>query len=369
MGSLLAAPATPQIRFALATDKDDPEIRRLLRENEMRGEVALSLEHEPHYFHHPKIASAEDKTVLAFEKNRLVGLNRCSIHNRYLNGEIRRVGYFTNARLDASHKGRFDIIRRSFKLLHAELHCSEPPFYYFCNFAADNHRAIRIAERHLPGMPLFEVMAHFVTLFIQVPRKEDLFSTRAQKQLKSEGLNCISGAQEHIPDMAACLNFYAKKHQLALHWTEEEFRSLKRFGLSPADFRVVWDGNKVIACAALWDQRTFKQIVVRGYGSESPFRFGPVGSTIAQATLSPLAVPADNDQLLLAIIESSLSDAAKRGLEFLTLSFTSDDFRLTTIRNHFRCHEYLSRLDHVRWHDTEAEALDGRSILPETAFL
>ena len=51
--TLPAAPAgeskrlPERVRFELATPSDDPEIRRLLRENPMPGRIALSLECEP----------------------------------------------------------------------------------------------------------------------------------------------------------------------------------------------------------------------------------------------------------------------------------------------------------------------------------
>ncbi|HTL28974.1 MAG TPA: hypothetical protein VL282_07135, partial [Tepidisphaeraceae bacterium] len=38
---------TVSARFDLATDRDEPEIRRVLRENPMDGAVRLSFEREP----------------------------------------------------------------------------------------------------------------------------------------------------------------------------------------------------------------------------------------------------------------------------------------------------------------------------------
>ena len=49
------------VRYALATPDDDAAIRRLLRDNPMRGAISLSFEREPNYFHGTQIAGAEDR--------------------------------------------------------------------------------------------------------------------------------------------------------------------------------------------------------------------------------------------------------------------------------------------------------------------
>jgi hypothetical protein len=89
----LTAPAAGEIRFALAHGKDDAAIRRLLRENSMRGEITLSFEREPNYFHGFDIEGLETQTILAYERDQLLCMGRCSIQRRFVNGQIQRVGY------------------------------------------------------------------------------------------------------------------------------------------------------------------------------------------------------------------------------------------------------------------------------------
>ena len=98
-------------------------------------------------------------------------------------------------------------------------------------------------------------------------------------------------------------------------------------------------------------------------------RLPPLNSTLAFGLISPLAVPSDKPELALALIESILPIAAERGLEFCAIGFTADDSRLKTLRNHFRCREYNTRLYQVRWKDMNNPTLDGRPFLPELAFL
>ena len=54
-----AAASELSTRFAVATRDDDAAIRRLLRENPMRGAVSVGFEREPDYFRGGEIAGGE----------------------------------------------------------------------------------------------------------------------------------------------------------------------------------------------------------------------------------------------------------------------------------------------------------------------
>src|SRR5208337_3997731 len=112
--SQLTTPASSAARFVLAAEEDEAAIRRLLRENALAGRISLTFEREPNYFHGSNIAGAAEQTILSFENGRLAGLGRCSIRERYLNGQVHRMGYLSDLRLDAGARGRFDLLRRGY---------------------------------------------------------------------------------------------------------------------------------------------------------------------------------------------------------------------------------------------------------------
>jgi hypothetical protein len=378
--SQLSAPVASTTRFTLATEEDDEAIRRLLRENPMGGEIRLSFEREPDYFRSTQIAGADEQTILGFERGRLIGLGRCSVRDRYVNGRVRRVGYLSDLRLDSSAQGRFDLLRRGYRFFR-ELHRIHPADFYFTSVAADNFRSLRFLERGLPGMPIYDPLADFVTLLISVPRP-----ARRATQLQAQGRKFMAGSAADVSALAGLLNSHARQYNLAAAWDEEKIRSLEHHGLSPASFQLLVDGGRVVAGGALWDQRRFRQIVIRGYGRRlarvrpwlnlvAGVLGGPqlprAGSTLAHGFLSPLAVSPDDRQALLALIESSRSVAANHGLACLTLGFAMNDPRLEMVRSQFRCREYKNRLFRVRWKDADSTdiTLNDNLILPEVALL
>lgn len=384
----LIAPPANHVRFAVANRQDDRAIRQLLRENPMNGGIALTFEREPDYFRSLHAADIADQTIVAFEGERLICMGRCSVRRGYVNGEPYRLGYLADLRLAASARSRFDILRRGYRFFH-EQQQPDPADFYFTSIAVDNDRSIRFLERGLPGMPRYEVASDFVTVLIPVPHGERAIrqiASQAKERAKSHGLKSICASKEHIGELVSCLNFHAARYQFASHWQEDELHSLEDLGLIAANFQLVLSGDKVIACAALWDQRQFKQTVIRGYSAKVSLarpwinlagrlfgmpRLPPVNSPLAFAFISPFAVQSDDTQALLVIVESSLAVAAKCSLEYIVIGFASDDPRLAVVRDHFRCREFRTRLYCVHWPDAPAgiRAFDGRLFLPDIALL
>ena len=354
----------------------------------MRGAISVSFEREPDYFRGTQIAGADDQTILAFAQGRLVCIGRCSVRKRYINGAIHRVGYLSDLRLDSAVQGRFDILRRGYQFFH-ELKDEHPADFYFTSITTDNLRSIQFLERGLPGMPLYERLADFVTLLIPVPRqtrKLKELNKRASFRLKSANIELATGSDYDPGALADFLNSHASRFNLAAAWTGEKISSLRQHNLELSHYVVLRRDGKMIGCAALWDQRPFRQIVIRGYNRRISFfrpllnlsgkflgstRLPSVGSTLAHGFLSPLAVALDDDRGLLSMIEASLLAAANRGMEYVTLGFAAGDPRLVVVRRHFRCREYRNRLFSVRWKNDEFAGikLDNNLVFPEAALL
>jgi hypothetical protein len=182
------------------------------------------------------------------------------------------------------------------------------------------------------------------------------------------------------------LNEHSSRYQLASYWTGDDLLRLQAVGLRLDDLRVAREGNRIIACAALWDQRSFKQVVIRGYAGlfswARPFlnlvsriSKGPqlpaIGATLPHAMVSHLAAPWDRPAVLVPLNKALYPIAHEKGIEFLTLGFAADDPLLATLRAGFACREYRSRLYTVSWPGmvTTPEALDDRLPFPDVALL
>ncbi len=387
--SQLSAGMSTRVRFIMADKRHDGEIRRLLRDNPMPGEVTLTFEREPNFFIGSRLPGVmEDQTIIALEDDRVVCMGGCSVRWRYLNGKLQRVGYLSGLRLDHSAQGRFDIMRRGYQFF-AESNQDASTTCFFTSIASDNARSLRILERGLPGMPHYRFLSEYVTLLLPIsdqPTNAGRVPQKALRNLAGRGLRYTRGSKERAGQLARFLNNCGKDSHFATHWTEDELLQFEDFGLPITDFHVVRDGETIVAAAAVWDQRSFKQTVIRSYSQRlSLLRpwiniagrlLGTPGLPktnfpLEHAFLSPCAAHPAHDKLLPDLIRLCLPAAASRGIKFLTVGFAKQDPRIKAVQAAFRCREYLSRLYQVAWnHDPlTSEPLDSRPFCPELALL
>jgi hypothetical protein len=397
-----------KIEFTFATEADEAGIRQLLRENPMAGQISLSLEREPDYFTEARHTYADHQTIVARDRGRVVCVGTCSFRQRFVNGQPRRVGYLGGLRLDHTVAGRSDILRRGYRYFR-ELQRMQPADFYFTAIAADNQRARQFLERGLPGMPRYEYLCDFVTLLVPVPHggsvaagvppaveggilppgpafelsSGDRVATRVPPG-GTPGSTAGETPAATALELATMFDAHNRNHQFAPCWTAEELQALRPLDLRPDDFRVVRYGGKPVACAALWDQRSFKQTVIRGYSAPLAWArpwinlaarllrkpaLPAVGSTLAHATVSHLATSANQQEVLADLIRALFPLARSKGIEWLTLGFAATDLRLAVVQTHFAAREYRSRLYRVRWPDLPGDALDDRQLCPEVALL
>jgi hypothetical protein len=337
-------------RFAIASGTDDAAIRRLLRENPMRGAVSMAFAREPCYFDGADIAGGEDQTIAAFDNGRLACVGRCTRRESWVNGRATRTGYLAELRLDTAACGRFRIVRDGYEFFR-EQQRDDPAEFYFTSIAADNARARRLLESGARGLPRYDFLAGLDTLLIAVPRG-----------LRRHALQVERATPRRIPDMVRVLN--SQRRQLAAVWTRERLLALERHGLPLDRFLLALDGGEVVACGAVWDQRAFRQTVIRGYSRPLALmrplvnfagrilgtpRLPVVGSALAHAFLSPLGFADGAEALLPDFVAASFPLAAQCGAEFLTLAVPSDDPRLPALRRCFSTRTWTSRLYQVCW--------------------
>lgn len=371
-GSELVARRHSRTRFELATEADDPEIRRLLRDNWMAGPIAISLEREPNFFADADLLDETKRTIVAREDGRIVCVGSSTTRVRFVNGEPRTVAYLGGLRLDRSVAGRFDILRRGYEFFQ-ELEADEPAVFYFTSIAAGNERARRFLERGLPGMPRYEFIGEFVTLLLPT-------DPTARHSRSPGSVVCESAMPAEICDF---MNDRGRDYTLRPCWSPGELSALEDRGTS---LRIATRNGRIVGCAGLWDQRAFKQTVVRAYAPwlsrlrplanvtarlrRQP-RLPPIGSTLAQAYVFNVVVDHQDAETMIALVGELAGLAKQRGVELLTLGFAANDPRLSTIRGRFSCREFHSRIYRVKWDgNTGVELkLNGTAIDPEVALL
>ena len=279
------------------------------------------------------------------------------------------LGYLSQLRVDRVYRGRVGLLPQGYALMRSVRARSDLPFD-LTTIVADNHTARRVLGAGLAGIPAYQELEAFTTLMLPLWRHQ---RTRPTQEFRIE-----RGSSERMEDIATCLERNRARYQFAPCWTASDLLSPERSrGLAPRDFLVAVQREMVIGCIALWDQSSFKQIVVHNYGPTvrrwrpmveiSARLFGTPrlpspGRPIPHVFLSHVAIDDDNVDVFSALLAEAYNDARKRRHACLVAGFAERHPFLQMIRRSYRAWTYSSIIYAVCWEGgtAAAEGIDQR---------
>jgi hypothetical protein len=372
--------SAPRFDIRLAEAADDAEIRRLLREHAMAGDVTLTLEREPDSTIAAAIEGDVQQTMIAREpvSGGIAGMASRSERPVFLNGQVTRIGYLGQLRTSLRGHRVASLLDEGFAFCRA-LHSRGTVRAYLTAIVEDNHRARRmLCGLRSPAAPTFARIGTLTTLAIPRGRQRGRASTT--------GIEIRIGSLDLLDDIVSCLNRNGRRHQFAPLWTVDDLISSARTpGLAIEDFLVATRGSRVVGCAALWDQRGFKQAMVRGYSPQllrwrrllnlaAPlFRapaLPPIGTALEFVYLSHVAVDDDRGEVMAFL----LGEARRRlepGVGYMVTAFSGGSPLLTAVTRVVPHRTYRSGLYLASWPDGRqlAGSIDSRLPHPEVAIL
>lgn len=335
-------------RIEKATSNDDEEIRILLRETPMEGHVKLSFEQDPNYFEAQNIEGDRHITLLVKENdtNSIIGMGSRSIKRVYINGKIHRIGYLSKLRARSGKRAIQCLIEgfSEFK----KIRQTDELSFDMTSIIDDNLVARNLLEKGHSKLPSYKFLTNYSTYLIPTKKK-----MKKQASINSDQVS-------DLKEIARCLQRNNSRYQFATNWTEEDLsdNNLCR-ELKPNDFILLKKNNKVTACAAIWDQRKFKQSIVKEYKHSigilkpiinialSLFRYPSMpapNSVIPMAFLSHIAVDEDNEDDFKLLLDHAIKKAMYKGIEFLVVGFADNHPLRRVVQDDYSIREYLSRI-------------------------
>jgi hypothetical protein len=369
------------IVFELASLEDDAELRRMLRSDPMPGRISVSFEREPNYFIGAEVEGCFHQTIIGRDTStgKIIAMGSRSIRDVYLNGTVHSVGYLSQMRIAPGYRTMRKALTQGFEFVHS-LHQDGRTRFYFSSIISDNLPARRLFSAGLPGLPRFQEYACMHTLAIYCRRK--------RKRLPMpDGLQLARGSFAHVNEIVACLQRNGARHQLAPYWTCDTLFSPDRTpDLTPEDFFLALDGERVVGCLAVWDQSRFKQTVVRSYSGALAHWRGlvNVGARLAGWPVLPpphtpfrycyashLAIDDDRPDVFVALVRALYNHAFDRKYSYFMLGLCENHPFFETVVSTYRHIDYKSQFYLVVW-EQELEVLsriDSRLSAVEISIL
>ncbi len=362
------------IRFRHARADDDHRLRGLLRDNQLDAWVRLSFEREPSYFAGEALMG-EACTVIAEGRDGgdpAMGMYNCAFLPVYVDGRAETVGYLGGLRIAPAYRRRIRYVRHGYDSIRrlAPGHATLP--YWMTSIAVDNRAARRLLEAGLGFLPRYRPVGRMRT-----------FAIAARKAGSQDLLQPVSVAD--VDELVAFHAAQARAFEFAPVLDKAWLLALDgRHGLSLQDFFIWRADGRIQACVALWDQRAFKQTVVRGYRQpldrlrrvyNALARVGgwpdlpAAGHRIEQLYLAFLAIDGERLAQLPSIIRHALHLAAGRGARVAVLGLNLDNPLSAMVQRHFRAWRYDTCIEAVFWPGQDGEASPLGLVQPEVAVL
>lgn len=352
-GSVSSPLKMGNIAFAVATSADGGDIRRLLREGATEGWIRISLEREPDAFATPQLVSRHAFIIAREQRSgEAIGICEQSLRHAFIDGKRRLLPYLGALRVTPKYRHRIGVLQGGFMAVREFLRDPTAVPYALTAIAADNHVALRLLGAGLPGIPTYRPLEPIAT-----------FALRPSRRRKT-GIRSEFAAKADLPVIAVHLQRCYQKLQFAPEWNAVDIALCR--DLYADDFIVIRRGPGIAACVALWDQRRFKQTMVRGY-SDFVGRIRPAANLVApllgmprlpkpgepldQIFLSHLAVNDDDPHLFAALIDAALTAAYERKFAVALLGLACRHPLAGITASRYRPREYRSLLHLVHWDD------------------
>jgi hypothetical protein len=355
---------------------DDPDLRGILADNPLDGDIRISLRRNPSFFESIKTRGNYNRIVIARAEGRIVGFGSRSIKPAYINGKVCNLGYLGDLRIDERFRGR-TILARGYNYLKKQHFADRKALLYLTTIISENRYARDILTRKRAGLPSYHYFGDYCTFCVMLS---------PAKRFRRSSPVIVRGDEVGLENIVAFINRTGKEKQFYPFYTKEDFISdgyLK--GFDPGDFYIATRDNRILGVVGTWSQADFKQIVVGSYRAKLryvrplvnaglklkgyPF-LPPPGAELKSLYVSFIAIDKDDPWVFGALFAAVYEECARQGFSYVLLGFDAKD-PLCRVISEFPHITYMSRLYVVCWEDGETffNRLDRKTFYLELASL
>jgi hypothetical protein len=354
-----------RFEFALAGAAEDAELRALLREIAMPGQISLAFLREPSFFLAERAGNTSSQVMVCRdrEQGRIVGVGSRSVRCVYVDGAPTRVGYLSMLRGIPRARGNIGLARgyRYLKQLHGD---GAVP-YYFTTILDDNAEAVKLLTSGRAGLPVYQPVARLVTYLIPLARRRP-----GQPTTDGAVSHVGRGERDVLAQAVTRLNEWNSRFQFATVYTPQDLAGETDLlpGFSWENLYVYRDGESVVGTLGVWDQVSFKQTVVTAYSRQMQ-AMRPVYNLYAAARGLPrlpdagasikilyAAFASGDGPVFAELLDRVRADWSGAGYDYLAVGFAAQS-ECAPIASRHATQRIDSTLYVVSWPDQSAVAL------------
>ena len=349
-----------EFSFGIATEEDDPAIRKLLAHNPVPGDVAVTYEREPNYFLGCSTMGRFWQVAVARHTptGEIAGLACRATRPMFVNGTVEEVGYLGQLRVDSRFRGRW-LLAFAMKF-GRELHSDGRVRGYITTIIEGNPTAVGLlVKQPRPYHPIYCEIGQIKTLAIAL---------RKAQPPRSSACQISRGSNFSLDEIVSFLRDHGSQKQFFPAYDADDFRdgtTTLEFNLD--DFFVAHRSGRIVGTMGLWDQSAFKQTIVHSYSGRLRL-VRPIYNAISRVTRrkplpatgeavhyiygSFICIEDNSTEIFHDLLRAAYSAAARRGYAYLSIGLDSRDPLLKAAEEYPHI-AYPSRLYTVSWDEKE----------------
>ncbi len=250
--------AAPIIQIRSAHFGDNAKIAELFRVCSFGTQIQLTLERSPSFFQSLCVEGEKIETIVA-EHSASGRIAACGVRaekQAFLNGALQTTGYLGLCRIHPEYQHR-RVLASGFRFL-KKLHLQGRAHVYLTTISEDNSEALKILTSERAGLPRYQPWGELISSIIKpsnfIRLKDDTHLT-LRKASKAD-----------LPELLSFLNAQGREKQFFPCYRENDFVAGGLLsGLTIENIFLAFDGKQIVGSLAVWDQRSYKQMMVRGY--------------------------------------------------------------------------------------------------------
>lgn len=316
----------------LADAKDDEQLRNVLANNYLNGEITVSFRKSPSFFAASSINGRTQQIIKCTYKplNSIVGMGSRSVYPAYINGECVTIGYLSDLRINSEHRNRL-ILAKGYQFLE-QLHVQQPLSCYLTMIYSENTLALESIAANRAGLPHYNNMGSFITpaIFLDLPKSRITLSKVTFETAK----------KSNIDQVFSFLQRCHKNKQFAPYYTTTDLTNGRLKCLKCEDIYLAIQNNQIIGMASAWDQSSFRQIMVEQYSSTlakcypfynalatiTPLKALPKpGTQIPFFYLAMIAIENNNNNVFRALLRHIYRDRVRGPWNYFICGLHSED--------------------------------------------
>lgn len=366
-------------RFELAGADADDDLRRVIANTPMPGDVALTFCREPSYFAAAGVEGFASQVVACRDLSvgKIIGFGCRSLRNVFVNGQVATVGYLSSLRLLQGHRN-LGLLARGYRFFR-DLHRDGRASLYLTTISEGNEPAQKILTSGRAGLPAYHAAGTYRTHVMPV---------RSSLPHRNGGSVQVRPATDaDIPAIVDFLREWGPRRQFFPSYSQADFQTLSGalFGLRADDVLLATHNGTLVGTLAGWDQSGFRQTVVHGYAGATrwlrPFynvfahfmgrpRLPRSGEPIRYLTAALPVIARDDLAVLDALVTDLLLRARTGPWDYVAFGVAADD-PLAGVYDGYQGIRYSTRIYHVAWPDGDEfrARLDARPTYLELGSL